>query len=171
MVSYGPGSAYERVTLIGYQQLQARLNAIKGTSFGADVMRQLGGLAVREQQALMYTQVTRKTGQAGRQIVLGGVSATSAATVAHNYTVYLDRGTKPHDIRPKAKKVLRWPTSSSGLRLTGRPKTSYAGGFAFAKVVHHPGTRAYDFMIPGAVKAIAGAGLKDRFIARWNEAA
>lgn len=171
MANFGPGSAYERVTLIGYQQLEARLNAIKGTAFGADVMKQLGGLAVREQRALMYTQVTRKTGQAGRQIVLGDVSATEAATVAYNYTVFLDRGTKPHDIAPKNKRVLRWPTSSAGLRLTGRPKKSYAGGFAFARLVHHPGTRAYDFMIPGAVKAIAGAKLADRIIARWNEAA
>jgi hypothetical protein len=35
----------------------------------------------------------------------------------------------------------------------------------------HPGTKARPFMLPGARKAIEGAGLKSAVVTAWNEAA
>lgn len=48
------------------------------------------------------------------------------------YGKYVHDGTKPHIIRPRNKKVLRWAT--------GR------GKWAFAKWANHPGTRADQFL-------------------------
>ena len=48
-----------------------------------------------------------------------------------NYVNFVLFGTRPHTIRPKTKKSLRW----SGLH-----------GFVFAKRVHHPGYRGDDFL-------------------------
>jgi len=47
------------------------------------------------------------------------------------YASYVEGGTPPHEIRPKHRKALRW---------------SVEGGYAFAKVVHHPGTQATHFL-------------------------
>lgn len=52
-----------------------------------------------------------------------------AARIFHDpqrapHAAFLHDGTKPHIIRPKNRKALRWPSG---------------GGFAFAKQVNHPG--------------------------------
>lgn len=60
----------------------------------------------------------------------GGVTATAP------YAGYVEDGTRPHEIRPRTKKALRWPSR-------GGP-----GGWAFAKRVMHPGTRPQPFMAP-----------------------
>lgn len=49
-------------------------------------------------------------------------------------------GTRPHEIRPKGKKSLRW---------------AGPGGFIFAKVVHHPGYKGDHYLNDAADKAIA----------------
>jgi hypothetical protein len=41
------------------------------------------------------------------------------------YAAYVELGTRPHKIRPRYRKALRWPVE---------------GGFAFARSVNHPGT-------------------------------
>lgn len=46
------------------------------------------------------------------------------------YAGYVIHGTRPHEIRPVAARALRWIN---------------AEGIHFAKVVHHPGTKANDF--------------------------
>jgi Bacteriophage HK97-gp10, putative tail-component len=47
------------------------------------------------------------------------------------YAVFVELGTKPHVIKPKYRKALRFPV---------------AGGFVFSKGVKHPGTRARYFL-------------------------
>lgn len=59
----------------------------------------------------------------------GDLSATISAGAA--YAEYVEKGTRPHVIRPRYRKALRWPVD---------------GGFAFAKEVHHPGTAATHFL-------------------------
>ena len=61
---------------------------------------------------------------------------------------YVNEGTKPHVIRPRFAKRLAFQT---GYRAKTRPKsiTSGPGGasgpYAYANVVHHPGTKAREF--------------------------
>jgi hypothetical protein len=64
--------------------------------------------------------------------LLGGGSRVSLEFTANTpYAGFVLRGTPPHEIRPNAARMLHW-TESDG---HGR----------FARVVHHPGTRANKF--------------------------
>lgn len=146
----------------GMRQLLARMEAIKPNR---RFMERLALSAVREQKIL----VPRKTGNLGRSITLGSVTPTRAETVARaNYAAYVERGTPPHIIRPKNKKVLAWAADGSA-RLSGAVRTG--GKVRFAKRVRHPGTKAKPFMVPGAKKAVEGAGLKTVVVTAWNDAA
>ena len=127
------------------------------------MMEQLGLSAIREQKLL----VPRKTGNLGRSIGLGSITSTSVITQAGaNYAVFVELGTRPHDIVPKRAKALRWAAGGTA-RLSGAPRSG--GPVQFAKRVHHPGTRAQPFMVPGAKRAIAAVGgLKDIVVKLWN---
>lgn len=69
---------------------------------------------------------------------------------------YVSRGTKPHVIRPKQSKFLRFQrgysprTSSRTTRRKGTGRSS--GGFVYAKQVSHPGTKARNFEAKIAVR-------------------
>lgn len=167
------GLNYDIVTLQGYDALQRRLAAVQG-AVGKDpqLMRQLGLQANREQLQMLYRQVTRRTGFAGRTIGLGEVTPVQVRTVARSYAVYIDRGTRAHVIAPrKAGGVLAWPTGAGARRLTGATRKGYAGSMAFARQVKHPGTKPRPFMVPGAERAVKMAGVLDRIVTVWNDAA
>ena len=80
-----------------------------------------------------------KTGKLERSIahtvkgLRGQVSQGDQSTMVNgkNYGIFVHFGTKPHIIKPKNKKTLRFVS---------------AGGFVFSKVVHHPGYRGDPFM-------------------------
>ena len=145
----------------GMRELRARLEAIKPSP---GMMRALAVAAVAEQKRL----VPRKTGYLGRSIGIGRVTATSAETVAHaDYAAAVELGTKPHEIRPRRRKALRFAPGGSG-RLSGAPRSG--GAVVFAKRVRHPGTRAQPFMVPGAQKAIEQLGA-EAIVRRWDGAA
>lgn len=55
------------------------------------------------------------------------------------YAQFVIFGTRPHVIRPKNKKALRWPAGA---------------GFRFAKFVNHPGYRGDDYMTTAADYAV-----------------
>lgn len=151
--------------LKGYPQLQSRLKAIGGAG-GRGVMQKLALSVVRESKLI----VPRKTGNLGRSIHLGPVTDTSATVYASaNYAGYVEFGTKPHEITPRAKKALRFAATAAGRRLTGSPRKGAA--VVFATRVHHPGTQANPFMRKGAEKAVAGSGLANIIIKEWNDAA
>lgn len=164
------GLAYEAQSLRGYANLQKRLSALGKVE--ATVMRDLATASVREQRKLLYTEaVQRKTGHSGQLITLGSSNEDHAETVAKGTAVWADTGTRPHIIAPKARKALRWARSSSkGFRLTGVPRAGSVVAWAFATVVHHPGTKAHPYMVRGAQKAIKAAGL-DSFVTAWNRSA
>lgn len=54
------------------------------------------------------------------------------------YAPFVHWGSKPHVIRPKNKKALRWPSGN---------------GFVFAKFVHHPGYIGDEYMVRAAAEA------------------
>ena len=151
------------VTLLGVTSLQRRLAAISGPNSMPTIMRLIGTAAVREEKLLVH----RKTGNTGRSIHLVSATAQKAVTEAGGAAAYLEFGTKPHTITPKARKALRFAASPGGARLTGSPRTGAA--VVFATVVHHPGSRPYPFMLPGAVAAVQDAGVEP-IIGLWNAA-
>lgn len=151
------------IRLTGSRQLQARLRAVQKAP--RDGMRALGLTAVREQKLL----VARKTGHTARTIRLERVTNDSATTVVQGAGAFLEYGTKPHIIRPRNARALRFASSSGGRTLAGRPRKGAA--VRFAKFVRHPGTKAQPFMVPGAQKALASAGFLTQVVDAWNSAA
>lgn len=89
-----------------------------------------------QEHARKHHRFTTRTGEAERSIEASDVK-TDGHTVSgevgttREITVYLHQGTKPHDIVPRKKKVLRWPDG---------------GSFIFAHRVHHPGTKQDPFI-------------------------
>ena len=59
------------------------------------------------------------------------------------YTPFVHWGTRPHEIRPREKKALRWPSGQGG-------KT----GFVFAKWVRHPGYAGDAWLVKAADEAV-----------------
>lgn len=152
------------MSLDGLPQLNRRLKAI---SQGTSILRSIQLQAVREAKEL----VPRKTGYLGRSI--GPGSLTNSFAIVHanaGYAAFVELGTKPHVIRPSRKRMLSWPKNASGRRLSGRARSN-AGPRVFARKVNHPGTKAQPFLVPGARKALAGAGFKNIITRQWNEAA
>lgn len=153
------------VVIKGETQLHARLTALQDQ--GKPIMGMLGLAAVREQKLL----VPRKTGNLGRTIHLGAVTDRSAITEATaTYAAPVEFGTRAHIIRPRKGKALRFPGSGGGT-LSGRVNSG--GAVVFAKVVHHPGTKAQPFMRQGAINVIRKAGhlTAEILIRSWNRAA
>ena len=147
----------------GIPQLRARISAITPDE---QLLRTIALSAVREQKLLAH----RKTGNLARTIHIGSVTPQRAETIASaNYAVYVESGTRPHEIKPRNKKALRWAADGSQARLSGTPRKG--GRVRFAKRVMHPGTRPQAFMVPGAERAVKAAGLKATVVAAWNSAA
>lgn len=158
-------------SLVGEEQLEARLRAL--ASQGKPIMGLVGLTAVREQKRL----VPRKTANLARSIHLERTTPREAITVASaSYARAVEFGTRPHDIRPRKARALRFPGSGTSTTLAGRVRTGSAralgnAAFVFAKAVRHPGTKAQPFMLPGARRAIALANIKGIIVSAWNKAA
>lgn len=152
----------------GYRPLQARLSAIGDTRV---IARELGLNTVR------YAKlgVARKTATTARSIRLAQVTETSATVTVGGAGAFLERGTRPHIIRPRNAKALRFPAKGVPTTLAGRVRSGSArklgnAAYVFARFVRHPGTKAQPFLIPAARKAAEVVGIT-RLIERWNEAA
>jgi hypothetical protein len=149
----------------GIPQLKARIEAITPNR---ELLRTIALSAVREQK--LMTLPFRKTGNLGRSIHIGAVTPTRAETIASaDYATFVETGTRPHTIRPRNRKALRWAASAGDARLSGTPRSG--GRVRFAKRVQHPGTRAQPFMVPGAKKAVEQGVLKATVVNAWNDAA
>ena len=142
----------------GMDHLIRRLQAIGDERA---ILHALQVATVSEAQA----RVPRKTGFLQRSIRPGPVSRDSAIVRASApYAAAVEFGTRAHIIRPRTAKVLAWggPRRLSGRLRKGAKPTN------FAKLVHHPGTRAQPYLIPGAKKAVGV--LRELIATRWNRA-
>lgn len=145
----------------GLSQLLSRFEAI---SPNPKLMRNLALTAVREQKIM----APYKTGNLRRSIMVGAVTDKYAETRATaNYAAAVELGTRPHVIRPRNRKALRFAAGGSG-RLSGSPRSG--GPVIFAKKVNHPVTKAKPYMVPGATKAVRELGA-DFVVRAWNDAA
>lgn len=152
-------------TLIGANALNRRLTAVASGAVGKGLLGRLGLRVVREAKL----RVARKTGNTGRSIHMASQTPTEVRIVAGGAARYLEFGTRPHEIRPKNRKALRWGATAADRRLSGRPRVG--ANVRFAKVVHHPGTRAKPFMRPAVTAALQQSHLSEAVIDVWNEAA
>lgn len=104
-------------------------------------LKEAMNLSVRDVQerARATHRFKTRTGKAERSIEakVTGAGGNIEGTVGTTrlITVYLHQGTRPHNIVPRRKKVLRW---ASG------------GNFVFARRVYHPGTQKDEFIYNAA---------------------
>jgi hypothetical protein len=115
-----------------------------------------------------------KTRHLQRNILPGRVTKDSVQIGVHvPYASAVEFGTKPHVILPKRSRVLAWPATEGGRRLSGRARTKAGkptGPTAFATKVNHPGTKAQPYLIPAAKDAVKDTGVKV-IVEAWNDAA
>ena len=155
-------------SLQGADKLRARLNAIGKTEA---LMRDISIQGVREAKLI----VPHQTRNLSRTIRTGHVSALQAEIRAGGqakvgYAAAVELGTRPHEIRPRRRKALAWggPRTLGGrLRVSGGVTASPTH---FARLVHHPGTRAQPYLRPGLQKAVDRLGVKG-IVKLWNDAA
>lgn len=150
--------------LQGKVQLERRFAAIAKTEV---LVRTIIVHGVAEAKHL----VPRKTGNLGRSIRPGRITATSGELIAGGvlrvgYARFVEQGTRPHIIRPRNRKALAWGGSR---RLSGSLRSGSAPT-NFATLVHHPGTRAKPYLVPGLQKAAKEQG-SDAIVKLWNEGA
>ena len=144
------------------QGMDALLRRMKAIGEPEPLLRALQVSTVHEAQAL----VPRRTGLLQRRIIPGALTGGYAIVKADTpYAAPVEFGSKPHIIRPRNARVLAWGGSR---RLSGRLRSGSKPDH-FATIVHHPGSRAHPYLIPGAKKATAGMG--DVIVAQWNSAA
>lgn len=108
----------------------------------------LNGLAqvafdTAQRQADTHTQ----TGALARSLFLKP-EGENGWVIGHNlqhapYSLFVHWGTKPHVIRPRDKKALRWAGGQGG-----------ATGFIFARFVKHPGYKGHAYLIEAADAAV-----------------
>lgn len=114
----------------------AQLREVLAGPQGA-VMRDLSVRALRVQtaaQRLCPVKTGRLRSSIRWTLATDGRGAFARVGSDVSYAAAVHDGTAPHEIRPRNATVLRFPS------------TQAAGGFAFATVVHHPGTRAHPFL-------------------------
>ena len=156
------------MSLKGYGPLNARLTAIGHTE---TFMYELGNRTVAEAKK----RVRVKTRTTSRTIRLERHDKDSALVTVGGAGPFLEFGTKPHIIRPRKARALRFPAAGVSKTLGGRVRTSEVrrlgrGAYVFAREVRHPGTKPYPFLVPGAVAAFREIGL-DPIVKAWNGAA
>lgn len=81
-------------------------------------------------------------------ISLRSPGPTVTVTTMDEIYRYVDKGTKPHVIRPKKAKALRFQsiyTAKTTPNVLGSQKGGASGDFVFAQEVHHPGTKPRNF--------------------------
>jgi hypothetical protein len=148
--------------LKGEDGLRRRMGAISSTK------PLMGRLAV-EVVERAKRKVPKKTRNLMRSIEVGRVTDDKAFVHARaNYAGDVEFGTKPHKIRPRRVRALRFAASASGQRLSGSARRG--AGVVFARSVSHPGTRAQPYMLPAIRETARGNGMRDHIVNAWNKA-
>lgn len=153
----------------GMDKLVRRLDAVAKS--GREIPRVWAPMAV----GLAKRRVARKTSYTGRTIRVVRVTDQEATIAVGGAGPYLEGGTRPHIIRPRRAKMLRFPAAGTPVTLAGRVRTGAARrlgtkAYAFARFVRHPGTRAQPFFFGSAREALSTVGV-GQIIERWNRAA
>lgn len=137
--------------LRGGEDLRKRLRAI-GTAF-----KPIGQKWTKETVKAGRPMVPVRTGRLRKSFVRGTASMKRATVKGHFTAYFVDKGPKPHVIRPKGAK---------GLVFEGR-----GGRTVFARQVHHRGYRGRPFRKRMAVEGLRNTDMVDELIKLWNDAA
>lgn len=151
----------------GSIELQRRFKAIADT---AGMMKAIGDDAVLEAKR-DYRRKHTKTGVTQRSIRLARFSKARALIEAGGAAGFIERGTKPHLIRARRQRALRFAIGGSSVqRLTGTPRRG--ADVVFARSVQHPGTSPSPILVPAVERVLERKGIPRKYIVtRWDGAA
>lgn len=110
-------------------RIEIRAGGVNGLLLSPDspVMKEL----VRKARRVQRNARRMAPGRMGRRVRSVVVGRHVRVESNHPATLYVVRGTRPHQIRPRTRQVLKFTTKR---------------GTVFARVVNHPGTKPNDFM-------------------------
>lgn len=141
MVKYRPGLLQERLRTVRKTITAAAGKGLDKTI--ADARQKLDAVVATWSNQPGFEITARDTGKTlGRDLSIYG--NVKAVRIFH----YVDLGTKPHIIKPRKARALRFqgnynPKTRFRARFGGPGKAS--GKFFFRGIVHHPGTKAREF--------------------------
>lgn len=138
------------MALKGSRELRRRLKAIR------TVFKPVGKKWGEETVRLAKSRVPVRTGKTQRSIRIKNASMRKAAVQATWGARFIEQGTKPHPIKPKRFKALKWSQN-------GQPM--------FAKKVSHKGTKGKPFLRNSAREVLDRSDMLNELIQLWNEAA
>lgn len=130
------------LTSTGSDELRAKLQRL-----GQQLARQAAAAAVEDVEQYVSDEAGKHTKPGGTGALFRSVYAKpvgdDAWEIGHDlraarHALFVHWGTKPHIIRPKDKKRLRWPGP---------------GGFIFAREVRHPGYKGDPWLVRAAAMA------------------
>ena len=155
----------ENVT--GMRGLRRRLKAVGKT--GEELLEDWPIRTVRN--AHKRHEPHKKTGTTYRSVQPGPRSRDSASVEAGGAAVFLEYGTRPHDILPRRGTVLAWAPDAANRRLSGATrKGTPSSALVFARRVRHPGTKPDPFMVPAGEDALAEIMHTHPVERNWNKA-
>ena len=158
--------------LIGAEDLNRRLGVMASPAVSRQLMTKLGADTMAK--AKQNLRAHRKTGLTSGSGKLK-VSDRSFMVSFGRGAVFLERGTKEHDIEARRGKALKFVSKAgrkAGMaRLSGTARRSAGADFiVYRRKVHHPGTDAEPFLEPAAKDTLRRAGI-DPIVKAWNDAA
>lgn len=132
------------LNLAGLDEVRARFAQFVPET-QAKVLRGLAQVAFDTAQRQVDTHT--QTGALARSLRLqdDGDGGDGGWIISHDqqhalYAPFVHWGTRPHEIRPRGKKVLRWPSGKTG--------------FIFARFVRHPGYEGDPWLVTAADEAV-----------------
>ena len=136
--------------LTGARELRARFKALRLVF--KPIGRQWADGTVRRAKG----RVRVRSGKTKNSIRRQNATQRKAAVSAGYGARFLDKGTVPHELRPKKVRAMKF-------NVAGRPM--------FAKRVHHPGAKAQPFLRVSAREELASSDKVDTVIRAWNSVA
>lgn len=137
------------MSLQGAAELRARMRAIKLA------FKPVGREWAEHTVALARPHVPVRTGQTQRSLRVKNASQRKATVAARFSALFLDRGTKAHDIKPRRAKALRFQVGGSPV---------------FARKAHKRAQAGTHFASRAAREALRTNHAAETIIALWNRA-
>ena len=138
------------MSLKGTPQLRKRLRAL------SLAFKPAGKAWADDTAKLMRPQVPFLTGRLRKSIKRKNATQKRATVAAHYSAFFVDKGPKPHKIKPKRARMLRFQAE---------------GRTVFARAVHHRGYRGRPFRQRAAREALRRNPMTTAVIEAWNKAA
>ncbi len=145
-----------KVTFIGVQELGQRLDLAR-TFIRSRKMRVILEDAKNTMVAMARKDVPRETHLLASKIFgkvenfLSEYPSIVLGTRKSSYAQYVEEGTKPHEIKPRIKRILHWQTAGPrGKKIRGLSRNVQGpmGYEVFKNRVWHPGTKAQPYIAP-----------------------